>query len=105
MDRINDNELEVMRLLWDDAPRKPGEIQEEFGWDPFKKVFAEYNVLPEAEWPKSQQEKNDQFIIRLSKACGKNLAPFWKKWNLPLTPKVDQELAGLEVWVSDGLPK
>lgn len=32
MDRINDNELEVMRLLWDDAPRKPGEIQEEFGW-------------------------------------------------------------------------
>lgn len=80
-------------------------VQEEFGWDPFKKVFAEYNVLPEAEWPKSQQEKNDQFIIRLSKACGKNLAPFWRKWNLPLTKKVDQELAELEVWVCEGLPK
>ncbi len=80
-------------------------VQEEFGWEPFKKVFAEYNELPESDWPKSQQEKNDQFVIRLSKACGKNLAPFWKKWNLPLSPTVDAELAGLEVWKCQDIPK
>lgn len=32
MDRLNQNELEVLRLLWDDAPRKPAEMQEAFGW-------------------------------------------------------------------------
>lgn len=74
------------------------QVQETFGWDPFKNVFAEYNALPEAEWPKTQQEKNDQWVIRLSKACGKNLAPFWRAWNVPLSGSVDSELAGLPVW-------
>ncbi len=31
--QLNDNELEVLRLLWDEAPRKPGEIRESFGWE------------------------------------------------------------------------
>lgn len=74
------------------------QVQETFGWDPFKKVFAEYNDLPESEWPKTQQEKNDQWVIRLSRACGKNLAPFWLKWNLPLTDLVNEELGDLPVW-------
>ena len=74
------------------------QVQEAFGWEPFKKVFAEYNALPENEWPKSQQEKNDQWVIRLSKACGKNLAPFWKTWNVPLSDSVFNDLAGLPAW-------
>lgn len=32
MDRLNQNELEVLRVLWDEAPRKPAEMQEAFGW-------------------------------------------------------------------------
>lgn len=74
------------------------QVQEAFGWEPFKKVFAEYNSLPESEWPKSQQEKNDQWVIRLSKACGKNLAPFWKAWNVPLSGSVETALKDLPVW-------
>ncbi len=73
-------------------------VQEEFGWEPFKKVFAEYHTLPEAEWPKGQQAINDQWVIRLSKACGKNLAPYWRAWHLPLTEQVDEQLADLPVW-------
>lgn len=30
---LNENELEVLRLLWLDAPRKPAEIQSDFGWE------------------------------------------------------------------------
>lgn len=30
---LNENELEVLRLLWLEAPRKPAEIQQEFGWE------------------------------------------------------------------------
>lgn len=73
-------------------------VQEEFGWEPFQKTFAEYNALPETQWPKSQQERNDQWVIRLSKACGKNLAPYWRAWNLPLSESVDQQLLDLPVW-------
>ncbi len=74
------------------------QIQEEFGWEPFQKFFDEYNNLPEKDWPKTQQEKNDQLVIRLSKATGKNLYPFWKVWNLPLSDSVDKELKDLPVW-------
>lgn len=74
------------------------QVQETFGWEPYKKVFAEYNALPESEWPKTQQEKNDQWVIRLSKACGKNLATFWSRWNVPLSANVTEELKTLPVW-------
>ncbi|MCA9108775.1 MAG: BlaI/MecI/CopY family transcriptional regulator [Planctomycetaceae bacterium] len=32
LNALNRNELEVLRILWDEAPRKPAEIQCEFGW-------------------------------------------------------------------------
>ncbi len=31
--QLNDNELEVLRLLWDESPRKPAEIQDAFEWE------------------------------------------------------------------------
>ena len=74
------------------------QVQEAFGWEPFQAVFAEYNALPESDWPKTQQEKNDQWVIRLSKACGKNLAPFWRTWNVPLSGTVEDALGDLPVW-------
>ena len=30
--QLNENELEVMRLLWRQSPQKPAKIQEDFGW-------------------------------------------------------------------------
>ena len=33
MSQLNDNELEVLRLLWKKAPRKPADIQQDFGWE------------------------------------------------------------------------
>jgi hypothetical protein len=74
------------------------QVQEAFGWEPFQAVFAEYNALPESEWPKTQEEKNDQWVIRLSRACGQNLAPFWRAWNVPLSGSVEEALGDLPVW-------
>lgn len=73
-------------------------IQEEFGWEPFKAVFDEYNRLPQDDWPSSQQEKNDQWVIRLSKACNADLAPYYAAWNLPLSEFVSQETSELPAW-------
>jgi predicted transcriptional regulator len=33
MVELNENELEVLRILWDKSPRKPAEVQAEFGWE------------------------------------------------------------------------
>ena len=74
------------------------QIQEEFGWEPFTQVFIEYNELPRSKGPKTQQEKNDRFVLSLSKATGKNLAPFWRTWGLPLSDDVHRELKDLPVW-------
>ena len=73
-------------------------VQEEFGWEPFQKVFAEYNELPKDEWPNSQQEKNDQWVIRFSRACGVNLEPYYAAWNLPMSDKVAEFCAELPAW-------
>lgn len=32
MNSLNENELEVLRILWERSPLKPAEIQSEFGW-------------------------------------------------------------------------
>jgi hypothetical protein len=74
-------------------------IQEKFGWEPFRAVFAEYNGLPESDWPQSQQDRNDQWVLRLSKACGANLAPYHRTWNLPLSASVEGQLSGLPEWM------
>lgn len=73
-------------------------IQEEFGWEPFQAVFDEYNRLEPNDRPKGQQEINDQWVIRLSKACKMNLQPFWATWNLPMTDEVAKALEGLPAW-------
>ncbi len=74
------------------------QLQEAFGWEPFRKVFDEYNRLPESEWPKTQQDRNDQWVIRFSKAVGKNLVPFFEAWNLPMSDSVQEELQSLPAW-------
>lgn len=52
------------------------QMQRAFGWDAFKKVFAEYRDLPQSERPKDDNEKRDQWMVRFSRAVGKNLGPF-----------------------------
>ena len=74
------------------------QVQEAFGWEPFKKVFDEYNRLEPEERPKGQESINDQWVIRLSKACGKNLQPFWTTWGLPMSGEVSRALKDLPVW-------
>ncbi len=32
MKSFNENELEVLRILWEGSPRKPADIQDDFGW-------------------------------------------------------------------------
>ncbi len=75
------------------------EVIDAFGWDPIKKAFAEYLRLPQGQHPRTDDEKRDQWMVRLSKAVGRNLGPFFQKWGVPTSEKARAEIANLPAWM------
>ena len=80
------------------------QLQQVFGWDAYKKVFAEYRGLPESERPKTDDEKRDQWLVRFSRTIGKNLGPFFQAWGVPTSEKARASVADLPAWMPDGFP-
>lgn len=48
---------------------------DKYGWDAFRKLFAEYRALPPGEHPKTDLEKRRQWATRLSRIVGEDLTP------------------------------
>ncbi len=74
------------------------QMQKEFGWEAYKKVFAEYRDLRAAERPKTDDEKRDQWLVRFSNAVGHDLGPFFQYWKIPTSPKARQSVSQLPKW-------
>lgn len=81
------------------------QLQRQFGWEPFSKVFAEYRELPDDRRPNGDDDKRDQWMVRLSKAVGHNLGPFFQVWGVPTSEKARASIADLPKWMPKGLPK
>jgi hypothetical protein len=75
------------------------QLKNSFGWAPFKTVFREYEAMPEAQRPQSDQAKRDGWMIRFSKAVGRNLAPFYTAWGVPISAEAATEVKDLPVWM------
>ena len=80
------------------------QLQHAFGWDAYKKVFAEYRALPDAERPKGNTEKMDQWMVRFSKTVNRNLGPFFRAWGLPVTDKAVASIEKLPAWPKEEWP-
>jgi hypothetical protein len=80
------------------------ELQQAFGWDAYKKVFAEYRALPSSERPKTEMEQHDQWMVRFSHAAGKNLGPFFQAWGVPTSDAARQSIADLPAWMPADFP-
>jgi hypothetical protein len=78
------------------------QLYEAFGSKPFEEVFAEYRRLPDAARPKSDDEKRDQWLMRLSKATGKNLGPFFQAWGIPTSEPARASIENLPGWMPRG---
>lgn len=78
------------------------QLQRTFGWDLFKSVFAEYRALPEDQRPGSDDAKRDQWMTRLSRSSGKNLAGFFKAWGVPVSDQAVASIADLPAWMPEG---
>jgi hypothetical protein len=80
-------------------------VIDEFGWEPFRKVFAEYRDLAPADRPKDDQAKRDQWLIRFSKALGRNLTDHFAWFGVEVTDKAKEQVASLPTWLHAELKK
>ncbi|MBN9520957.1 M60 family metallopeptidase [bacterium] len=74
------------------------QLRRSFGWDVFKKVFAEYHAAAPADRPRTEQAKRDRFVVRFSKAAGRNVAPAFEAWGVPVGDAAKREVAALPAW-------
>lgn len=63
------------------------QLQEAFGWSAYRRVFANYGELTEAERPHSDQEKMDLWMIMFSQVVDENLSAFFISWGFPISSK------------------
>jgi hypothetical protein len=75
-----------------------------FGWDAIKRVFVSYRDAPMSEKPKSDDEKRDRWLQRMSYAVGKNLGPFFDLWRIPVSVSAKASVAHLPPWMPPALP-
>ncbi len=80
------------------------QLKEGFGWEAYRKVFAEYRDLPQSARPKSDAEKRDQWMVRFSRTVGRNLGPLFEAWGVPTSAKARASIADLPPWMPEGFP-
>ena len=80
------------------------QMQQAFGWDAYREVFATYRALPDYDRPKSDGEKRDQWLVRFSRQVGRNLGPFFEAWGVPTSQAARDSIAALPVWLPPDFP-
>ena len=48
---------------------------------------------------RSEEQKHDQWMVRFSKAVGKNLGPFFTAWGIPTSEAARESIKDLPVWM------
>jgi hypothetical protein len=75
------------------------QVAEAAGWDTYKKTIPQYDKLERSQLPRTPQQQHDQWVVRLSKAAGKNLGPFFADdWGMPVSKEALQSIASLPEW-------
>jgi hypothetical protein len=77
------------------------QLQRAFGWEAYREVFRQYNALPDSERPQTDLEKRDQWLVRFSRAVGRNLGPFFEAWGVPTSEAARKSIADLPYWMPE----
>ncbi|XP_045928725.1 TRPM8 channel-associated factor homolog [Micropterus dolomieu] len=72
------------------------QLQEKFGWDAFKKVFAAYHKM--SNFPNDNNGKMNLYAETFSQTVGMNLAGFFKAWGWPIKTATEEKLCNLPPW-------
>lgn len=68
-------------------------IKEVFGWDLFLRLFREYRPPVVGTLPKNDQERIDQWAMRLSRLAEKDFAAYFRAWSWPVSDAAADECA------------
>jgi hypothetical protein len=74
------------------------DVQQQFGWEPFKQAFREYRGLKDHERPRNDDEKRDQWLVRLSRACGADLSFLFAAWGVPVSDAARGAASAFKPW-------
>ncbi|XP_076591202.1 TRPM8 channel-associated factor homolog [Chaetodon auriga] len=72
------------------------QLQDKFGWDAFKKVFAAYHKM--SNFPTDNKGKMNLYAETFSQTVGMNLAGFFKAWGWPIETATEMKLSSLPPW-------
>ena len=75
------------------------QLQQGFGWEAYRSVFAEYLALSAAARPRTDEQKRDQWLIRFSRTVNRNLGPFFQTWGIPTTAAARASIEDLPWWM------
>lgn len=81
------------------------QLQEKFGWDAFKKVFAAYHAMPKNQVPSDNPGKMNLYAVTFSQAVGMDLTGFLKSWNWPIDDDTVKKLSTLPAWTDHPMVK
>ncbi|XP_029026261.1 TRPM8 channel-associated factor homolog [Betta splendens] len=79
------------------------QLQERFGWDAFKKVFAAYHTM--SNFPGDNKGKMNLYAETFSQTVQLNLCGFFKAWGWPIEASTEQKLSNLPPWTDHPLVK
>lgn len=74
------------------------ELQESFGWKPFMEFFADSEAKPRAERPTTDVQRWDAWLTGMSKRTGKNLAPYFQLWGVPVSKEALESVQTYPAW-------
>ncbi len=80
------------------------QVQHAFGWEPFKKAFADYRALPRRERPRTDEAKRDLWMVMLSRTTNRNLGAFFAAWGVPISEAARATVADRLEWMPEGFP-
>uniref|UniRef100_A0A8C6UCA9 Peptidase M60 domain-containing protein n=1 Tax=Neogobius melanostomus TaxID=47308 RepID=A0A8C6UCA9_9GOBI len=72
------------------------QLQEKFGWSPFKSVFGAYHKIENV--PGDNKGKMNLFAVTFSKTVGMDLSGFFKAWGWPIAAETEKKLSDLPAW-------
>ncbi|XP_023256309.1 TRPM8 channel-associated factor 2 [Seriola lalandi dorsalis] len=72
------------------------QLQEKFGWDAFKRVFAAYHEM--SDFPGDNKGKMNLYAETFSYNVEMNLCGFFKAWGWPIEPATEEKLSSLPPW-------
>lgn len=78
------------------------QVQHAFGWEAYQRAFKEYHSLPRRERPRTDDAKRDLWLVTLSRACNRNLGPFFTAWGIPTSDAARATVADRLAWMPEG---